>query len=148
MSNKIIPVAIAIVGIIVIGFLIFGGKGDITGNTVEENNVNVVKIPLSEISDQATWYEQGNIKYFVVKASDGSIKTAFDACDVCGGSKGYRQQGTDMICNNCGRFFAIDGLGATNLNGGGCWPGHLPTTIEGDNLIIKTSDLEKGKKFF
>jgi len=68
-----------------------------------------------------------NVKYFVVEAEDGSVKTAFDACDVCYRSrKGYRQEGDDMICNNCGNHYPISGLGTKNLRGGGCWPGYLP----------------------
>ena len=34
------------------------------------------------------------IKYFIIKSSDGVIRAAFDACDVCWPSgKGYQQEG-------------------------------------------------------
>jgi len=107
------------------------------------------KIPLSEISENAKWYEYKSngvtIRFFVVKANDGSIKTAFDACDVCYRyRKGYRQEGNYMVCNNCGNRYPIIGLGTENKNPGGCWPGYLPNKIDGQYLVIKKSDLDKG----
>ena len=83
------------------------------------------------------------VTYFAVKGSDGEIRTAFDACDVCGGKKGYVQQGTDIKCVNCGKVFKIDGLGTQN-KGYGCWPSYLGHTIKDGQLIIKTSELEAG----
>ena len=152
--NKGIWVGVVVV-VLVVGFFMFGGSGDsdLTGSVVNDclgdscllgDSEDVVKIPLSEISNKAKFYEQGNINYFVVKASDGSVKVAFDACDVCGGSKGYRQEGNDMVCNSCGRHFDIDSLGEKNIYGGGCWPGHLLAEIDGDDILIKISDIEKG----
>ncbi len=125
--------------------------GNVTGNVVtevsdpiEENEA--IKIPLSQISEKAEWYEYENVKYFVVRGKDGSIKTAFDACDVCyRAKKGYSQQGDDVVCNNCGNYYPISGLGTKNL-GGGCWPGYLENTIEGDYIVIKKSDLDAGEK--
>ena len=143
---------ILIISIIVLllagAFFLFSGKSNITGNVIK-NSDDVITISLSEISETVKWYEYNSngikIKYFAVKAKDGTIKTAFDACDVCYGSKkGYRQEGDVMVCNNCGNRYPISGLGTENLRGGGCWPGYLPSKIEEDNLIIKISDLKKG----
>jgi len=126
---------------------------DNTDNTAQESNqiieAEVVKIPLSQVSETAEWYDYENVRYFVVKGKDGSIKSAFDACDVCYKSrKGYRQKGDDMICNNCGNYYPISGLGTKNL-GGGCWPGYLENSIEGDYIVIKKSDLDTGgKRYF
>ncbi|MFN3910034.1 MAG: DUF2318 domain-containing protein [Candidatus Anstonellaceae archaeon] len=108
------------------------------------------KIPLSDISTKAKWftynYEGVDIRFFALKASDGSIKTAFDACDICYPSKkGYRQEGNYMVCNNCGTRFLIDSLGRENKRGGGCWPGYLPSFTSDNFLLIKKSDLENGK---
>jgi uncharacterized membrane protein len=136
-----------IVGLIFIIFLFKGGFG-LSGKSVQDSGKDVL-IPLSDISEKAKFYEYEGIRYFVIKASDGSIKTAFDACDVCYSSrKGYRQEGNYMICNNCGNKYPIDGLGTENKRGGGCWPGYLPSSIEGDNLLIKASDIEKGEYRF
>lgn len=105
-----------------------------------------INIPLSDVTTEAKWYEYDfdgkKMKFFMVKASDGSIKTAFDACDVCyTEKKGYRQEGDYMICNNCGNRYLIDDLGTKNKKQGGCWPGYLAHTIQGDNILIKESDI-------
>ena len=123
------------------------GAGTITGNVTKD--VGFIEIPLAEISENAKWYgydaDGTKIQFFAVKASDGSIRTAFDACDVCFSSrKGYSQDGDVMVCNNCGNRYPIDGLGTENKKGGGCWPGYLPSEVEGSSLIVKHSDLEKG----
>ncbi len=131
------------VGLLVVAglFLLFvkpGIVGGVIGGTE-------IKIPLSEISSQASFYEVDGINFFAVKAVDGSVKTAFDACDICHGArKGYSQQGDVMICNNCGNQYPISGLGTENTLGGGCWPGYLPSKTEGDYLVIRKSDIEKG----
>ena len=129
---------------IVLGMFMFKGNLGITGNVIGNGNSDL-KISLSEISQEASFYEQEGIRFFAIKAEDGSIKTAFDACDVCYSSnKGYRQEGDYMICNNCGNRYPISGLGTENLKGGGCWPGYLPSKVEGDYLIVKEKDLNKG----
>ncbi|MBU2635381.1 DUF2318 domain-containing protein [Patescibacteria group bacterium] len=109
-----------------------------------------INIVLSDITDNARWYEydlgSSKIKFFAVKASDGTVKTGFDACDVCyTEKKGYRQEGDYMVCKNCGNRYPIDGLGTENKTPGGCWPGYLSNVIEGDNILIKKSDLESNQ---
>jgi uncharacterized membrane protein len=59
--------------------------------------------------------------------------------------KGYRQEGNYMVCNNCGLKFAINGIGTENKVSGGCWPGYLPSKIEGQYIIIEKESLENGK---
>ena len=54
------------------------------------------------------------VKYLAVLGTDGKPRVAFNACDVCGGAKGYVQKGTDIKCLSCGREFKIDGLGTEN----------------------------------
>lgn len=105
-----------------------------------------IRIPVSEVSDQMTKhtysYNGININFFTVIGSDGEIRTAFDACDVCGGHKGYRQQGADVVCNNCGRVFSIDSIGTEN-KGGGCWPSYLEHDIVEGNVLVKKADLAR-----
>ncbi|MBU0661982.1 DUF2318 domain-containing protein [Candidatus Micrarchaeota archaeon] len=132
-------------------------SGQVTAQTPQGSGgstaAGIIEIPLSEISTQAKWYEYDaggtTVRFFAVKASDGSVKTAFDACDVCYNSKkGYRQSGTDMVCNNCGNKYPIDGLGVANKTPGGCWPSFLPSEISGNSLTIRKTDIEKGKGMF
>ena len=143
---------IGIVALFLIGvmYLSFGG---ITGNVVAAAEIidegDIVKIPLAGIAETAQFLNYDGIKFFVVRARDGSVKTAFDACDVCYQSKkGYRQEGDDMVCNNCGNHYRISGLGTANLKGGGCWPGYLEMSVEGDYMIIAKSNLESGRYRF
>lgn len=146
-KSTLLKGAATVIGLFIVVSFFTGGFG-LSGKAIQNSDTDVI-IPLSEISDQAKFYEYKRIKYFVLKASDGSVKTAFDACDVCYGSKkGYSQQGNVMVCNNCGNRYPISGLGTKNLRGGGCWPGYLPSKVEGDNLVIKVSDIEKGKYRF
>jgi len=133
---------------IILGILLLTGCA-VTGNVVQEGDF--VTIPISDVSEKATFYEFNDagikINYFAVMGSDGVPRTAFDACDVCGGYKGYRQQGNDIVCKNCGRVFDIDGLGTEN-KGFGCWPSYLPHSIKGEDLLINVEDLRAGRHRF
>jgi uncharacterized membrane protein len=86
------------------------------------------------------------IKFFILKSSDGVVRAAFDACDVCYQSrKGYRQEGNFMVCNNCGQRFI-----STKINEirGGCNPAPLERTVVGDKLVIAVADILPGARYF
>jgi len=86
------------------------------------------------------------IKYFILKSSDGVIRAAFDACDVCfEAGKGYEQKGDFMVCKNCGRRFASVRVNEVK---GGCNPAPLTRAIKGDKLIINVKDILGGKQYF
>jgi uncharacterized membrane protein len=86
------------------------------------------------------------IKYFILKSSDGVIRGAFDACDVCWREgKGYAQKGDFMICKNCGRRFSSVRVNEVQ---GGCNPAPLTRTIRGDNVVIQVKDILEGDKYF
>jgi len=115
-------------------------------------NGNVVSIPVAKVSDgKARFYrfDDGGkeIAFFVVKAPDGSYRTALDACDVCyKEKKGYEQQGDKMNCKNCNQKFATNRIGPNST--GGCNPSFLPHTQSGSNIVINVADLKAGAKFF
>ena len=91
--------------------------------------------------------QKKDIEYILVKASNGDIKSCFNACDVCYKYyKGYSQSGNELRCNNCGNRFKIDELG--NQGKGGCWPGYLPHTLDGDSISIISGDLISGEYYF
>jgi len=125
-----------------------------------------ISIPLSEIGPNAKFYSYDSngieIRYFTVLGPDGNVHVAFDACDVCydakkgyrqngdvcyDAKKGYRQNGGVMQCINCDKVFSINSIGTDNT-AGGCWPSFLPTNIDGENIIIKISDLEANRHMF
>ncbi len=86
------------------------------------------------------------IRFFVVKSTDGVIRAAFDACEVCWkAKKGYVQQGNDMVCINCGLKFRTDKVNEVT---GGCNPSPLKRTIQGANVVISQQDVMSGLRYF
>jgi len=86
------------------------------------------------------------VQYFVLKSSDGVIRAAFDACDVCWpAGKGYQQSGDVMVCRNCGRKFASV---LVNEVKGGCNPAPLKRRVENGKIVIEVSDILEGKQYF
>jgi uncharacterized membrane protein len=120
-------------------------------NNQQASATDTVKIPLADLSGQAKFfdYPAGNgkqVRFFVVKSADGKCRAALDACEVCfHAKKGYRQDGDKMICSNCGLSFEIARIGTVQ---GGCHPVGVGGTVEGDQLVIKASDLQSGIKYF
>lgn len=132
-----------------VGLILLGG-GDGRFETVKAE-AGAVKIPVAEVNDgQAHFYTFNDggkaINFFVLRSSDGVLRAAFDSCDVCyAARKGYRQEGDTMVCNNCGQQFP-----STRINEikGGCNPAPLARSVEGDHLVLKTSDILKGGFYF
>ena len=86
------------------------------------------------------------VRFFIVKSTDGVIRAALDACEVCHRSKkGYVQQGNDMICVNCGLKFKTEKVGEIK---GGCNPHPVNRTIEGDKLVISQQEVASGLRYF
>uniref|UniRef100_A0A831U6Z0 DUF2318 domain-containing protein n=1 Tax=Geobacter metallireducens TaxID=28232 RepID=A0A831U6Z0_GEOME len=112
----------------------------------------VVSIPLSKVSDgKAHFYKFTDggkeISFFVVKAPDGTLKTAFDACDVCfREKKGYTQDGAFMVCRQCNMKFSTNRIGPHAV--GGCNPSYLPGRQAGGSVIINVADLKAGSRYF
>ena len=110
-----------------------------------------VRLPAAAFDDSVarhfTYVHNGRpIEFFVLKSDDGTIRAAFNACDVCyGGLLGYRQDGSVMVCINCGRRFPANQI---NLVQGGCNPAPLARQMEGDDLVIRVADIVVGTRFF
>ena len=86
------------------------------------------------------------IQFFVLKSSDGVIRAAFNACDVCYLDKqGYRQEGDEMVCNACGQRFPSELINEVR---GGCNPSPLERTIEGGEVVIRVDDILAGSNYF
>ena len=113
---------------------------------------------LSQVTFPASLFEDGKarhfehvsgnftVKYFVLKSSDGIIRAAFDACDVCWpAGKGYYQEGDNMVCRNCGRRFASIRVNEVK---GGCNPAPLNRRVENGKVIIEVKDILDGIQYF
>lgn len=89
------------------------------------NDKGDVVIQLSDITENAKFYKYDangtTIGLFAVKASDGTIRTAFDTCQVCNGSpKAYfEQKGDTFQCQNCGNVYSLNMI---EQERGGCNP--------------------------
>ncbi|MBQ8506842.1 MAG: DUF2318 domain-containing protein [Clostridia bacterium] len=63
------------------------------------------------------------MEVLAVKASDGTIRTAFNTCQSCfnSGAGYYVQEGRDLVCQNCGFHFTPEQV---EIQSGGCnpWP--------------------------
>lgn len=111
----------------------------------------VVRLAVAEIGDGAAHHfvykdDGREVKFFVVRSQDGTIRAAFDACDVCFHSKkGYSQEGQFMVCNNCGRKFHSNRI---NIIEGGCNPAPLHRLEQGEYLVLKVSDIIAGARYF
>ena len=159
----------AAVAVIVAGWLIYGTTsrarsmdGPMKASAAREGNRAVqyrtvaadngdVKVALNLLQGNEAAYFVYNaggkdIKFFVLKATDGSVRAALDSCTSCYHAKlGYRQDGDTMICNNCGMGFKSTDVGHIR---GGCSPIPLQNSQDGTTLTVKAKDLEEGAKFF
>ena len=110
-----------------------------------------VKIPLKTLdSGKALFLEMQSdgrpLYYFAVKSSNGSYRSAFDACDVCFRmNRGYRQEGGMMVCNRCDKTFPTDRIGEIR---GGCNPHPLANRIDGGQMVVRKADILAGKNYF
>jgi uncharacterized membrane protein len=86
------------------------------------------------------------IRFFVVRDQHNTIRAALDACEVCqDAGKGYAMKDKTMLCNNCGRRFALNRIGAVT---GGCNPHPVRFTLNGDTFTITTQELMNGAGYF
>jgi uncharacterized membrane protein len=73
-----------------------------------------IKIVKDEVSSKANFYpfklDGVNMEIMAIKASDGTIRTALNTCQVCydSGRGYYIQVGDYLVCQNCGNRFHID----------------------------------------
>lgn len=160
-KRRISPnVVLTVMGVILVVALIYlasAGSGkasaitEVTPVTGTGSSPTQIQIPLAEISSEAKFFQYKTasgkpVRFFVMKSSDGVYRAAADACVVCyREKKGYHQEGDDMVCNNCRKHFPS---ALVNEVTGGCNPDGIQRTIQGDKLLIATSDLEARTELF
>ena len=108
---------------------------------VAENNQ--VRIPLSELTDSSLHFYTADvngtvIRFLVIHKTNGDYATALDACQICGTS-GYRQEGQNIICRNCGAAIYVPSIG----DSGGCNPIAVKSQVEGGEVIVDLSALAR-----
>jgi len=113
-----------------------------------------VKIIKSQVTSKAKFYpyKAGKIymEVIAVRASDGTVRTALNTCQVCydSGRGFYTQQGNELICNNSGNRFHIDQIEKVRF---GCNPIPIMNedkTDDGKVITISKAFLEKHAVYF
>lgn len=88
------------------------------------------------------------VRFFVIKDKKGVYRAAADACQVCFGErKGFRQEGDEIVCNNCGNRYPIEKIATEK---GGCNPGPINPNIEvkDGKIVIKQTEIEQVSDLF
>ena len=144
----LVVVSLLVTASALVGWLGIPGTG---GPASVAASAGKVSIPIADLNDgKAHFYsykgQTGKFTFFVIKGTDGTLRAAFDACDVCyKEKKGYEQKGEQMICKNCNMAFPVAKIGIVS---GGCNPSPLKSTQNGATLEIASSDLEGGAHYF
>jgi len=111
-------------------------------------------IQIADISENALFYpvdiDGMRMEVLAVKAPDGTIRTAFNACHVCYSSgRGYFvQEGTVLICQNCGRRYRMSQV---ERNAGGCNPEPIfpaNKAVSDSTITISIEYLKRAKNAF
>ncbi len=152
-TRKALAISIlAAVIIIAAVFIVKAGIGGGNDKTVFAGGD--LTIPKSEITETAKFFSYNangtRMEILAVKASDGSIRTAFNTCQVCNGSPKayYKQQGDALVCQNCGNRFSTDMI---EQQRGGCNPVPImedEKTDDGTNIVISSDFIVKNKGLF
>ena len=149
----LIPLAVVVAGVLIIVWPRNSEGPSRAGGSHSRVKANdgIVAFPVSTFDDQKAKYytykfPEKSVNFFVLKSSDGVVRVAFDACDVCfAARKGYQQSGDSVVCRNCGQVFPSNRI---NVEKGGCNPAPLERTVVDGDLIIKVTDLYAGLRFF
>lgn len=126
-------------------------NGSSSHASVTAGQDGTVRFAAADFADgQAQYFryqgQAGPVKFFVVKSHDGVIRAAYDSCDVCyREGLGYRQEGDDMVCNNCDQHFRTD---LVNVRKGGCNPAPLKRRQVNEEIVIRAADIERGARYF
>ncbi|MGB8453251.1 MAG: DUF2318 domain-containing protein [Anaerocolumna sp.] len=133
------------------------GTAQTVENIAEETVLNAdgdVVINIADISENASFFEYDangtKMGLFAVKASDGTIRTALNTCQVCNGSPYayFEQQGDNFQCQNCGNLFSLDMI---EQERGGCNPVPITVddkTVSDTEIIIPAKYLEDNAERF
>jgi FTR1 family protein len=102
---------------------------------------NQVRISLGDLQDSSVHFYTADvndtvIRFFVIHRGNGDYATALDACQICG-TTGYRQEGQNVVCRNCGATIYIPSIGET----GGCNPIPVKSRVEAGEVVVDLSAL-------
>ena len=148
-------VAVVVVIAAIIGFALAHRQGSAEAVAVE------LLPPGGDVRLAATTFEDGHahfyrqtttngkqIQFFVINGTDGKIRAAFDACELCYKEhRGFRQAGSVMVCNYCRRTSSVMQIGSTPVRAD-CNPVPIESAVEGEHTLLKAASLQNGAKYF
>lgn len=111
-------------------------------------------IPIADITEEAAFYpvevDGTQMEIIAVKAPDGTMRTAFNTCQVCydSGKGYYKQSGDKLVCQNCGNQFDMSRVG---VEAGGCnpWPiFNEDKTVTDEAITISYDFLKESRDIF
>jgi uncharacterized membrane protein len=155
MAHKVLAVAVLL--------LVSGSFASAQSGSAQGGPLNVVKpaiadrdlvITVSEVTQNAVFYPVDiggtRLEVLAVRAPDGTIRTAFNTCQVCysSGRGFYKQQGTVLVCQNCGNRFRMSQVEARS---GGCNPVPIfpaNKTVTETTITIHKDFLNEAKAIF
>ena len=118
----------------------------------ESGDVVIKEADITEIGSFLEYKSKDGITVglFAVRASDGTVRTAFDTCQVCNGSPlaYFVQQGNKIQCQNCGNVYSLD---MVEQERGGCNPIPIMAdekTVTDTEIIIPAALLEENAALF
>ncbi|MZQ98139.1 MAG: DUF2318 domain-containing protein [Acidaminobacter sp.] len=150
----LIAIAVVLVAAIVLSGPVLSGflkpasesKSQVETSTLREAIIEDgnLKFAVADVTEQVTLYpyEAGEtyMEVIAVKDSSGTIKTALNTCQICynSGQGYYEQDGSTVVCQNCGNVFNIDDIEVIK---GGCNPiPVMPDVKTEDGEFITISD--------
>ncbi|HWF39148.1 MAG TPA: Fe-S-containing protein [Candidatus Acidoferrales bacterium] len=100
-----------------------------------------VRIPLGDLQDSSVHFYTADvnntvIRFLVIHQTNGNYATALDACQICG-TAGYRQEGQNVVCRNCGATIYLPSIGES----GGCNPIPVKSQVEAGEVIVDLTAL-------
>ncbi len=121
-------------------------------HTVVDARNDEIRLPVKELRDGRvhffTYKKDGKrINFFVRTDGRDNLSAYFDACYTCyKKKKGYREEGSDLVCNECNLKFKLAEEHWDTSHG--CCPISIKSRMEDGELLISAKDLEKGEKLF
>jgi len=100
--------------------------------------VDVKDLPQGELRRYSADVKGVPVRFLLYRKPDGKVESVFDACQICGGV-GFYKDSKGIVCKNCSAPINPQSVGQA----GGCNPIPLPSSQDGDAVVISNTDLAR-----
>ncbi|MDR3090722.1 MAG: DUF2318 domain-containing protein [Clostridiales bacterium] len=151
MRKRIFILVVAVVFTLALAACSGKSADDDAQAAIVDADVVIAKNTISETAQFIPVEVDGTLlEIIAVTAPDGTIRTAFNTCQVCydSGRGYYKQDGDVLVCQNCGNRFKMSQV---EVESGGCNPVPLWdewTTETEDTITIPLTLLQEAKEIF